>query len=224
MNYVKVLISVLLLSVQFACCEVEAQTASNFTLSSSEPDSKRWYVPQTSRPIGATTQWMSFWFYSTNFFKNASRAHFAVGVRGALSGSNVSGRGITIGHTEEALNGCNDYVSLPEGMRPGMSQIENWFPGGNRLFRESCRPFAGYKDSTWYRVTIHANDTNWVAFWVDDANGNRIDAGYEPAVLDLTSPFNSTLTGLFIGYSGAGGAAYFGSWSMRFAGIQYGWF
>ncbi len=174
---------------------------------------------------------MSFWVYSSSFFRNATRAHFAIGVRGGLTPTSVSGRGITLGHTEEVYKegdnvnyGCADYLPLPEGSRPGMSQIESFFPGGNRLFPTTCRPFAGYKDGTWYRVTIHANDTNWIAYWIDDAKGDRIDAGHEPAVPDFNSPFNLSLTGLFIVYSGDGGAAYRGPWKMRFDGIRTGWF
>lgn len=174
---------------------------------------------------------VSVQFLLGQIFTKSPNSHFAVGIRGSNDAVDAIGRGITIGFThlntppisDPNKGGCQDFLSIPDGLRPAQSQIESFWAGGNYTYADTCRPIAGYEDSKWYTVTIHANDTGWVAFWIDDARGNRIDAGFEPAKWDGNNPVPSGLTGIWIALAhGPGDLTDY--WQVAFQDMTYVWF
>lgn len=193
------------------------------------------HVPRTAKPAHATTQWMQFRFCSRDFFAHSPGSHFAVGLRGEIgfdgsSPVSLEGRGITIGHTcgiprdprDPRRGGCLEFADLPAGTRPGMSQIESFWPGGNFVYADTCRPRAGYRDGAEYRVTIHAHDSDHVAFWIDDGEGSRIDPGSEAGASTVDDPVNPVLTGYWIGLARDDDGSL--PWSMLFSRLRTGWF
>lgn len=195
----------------------------------SDPQPTTWQK-NIPKPPGATTQYLRFKFYSSGYFTKAPLGHFAVALRGDATPTYLDGRGIALGHTHlidppspPNFGGCRQYSPLPG---PGTAQLESFFgsSGGNFVYESTCRPLAvgpGLQDYTWYTFEIHVNDGNWMAFWINDQYGNRIDAGYEPAIQDA-NPVPAGLTKIWLlaaewPSSGTG-------WSVKFQDMEYGWF
>lgn len=196
------------------------------------------------KPPGATRQWMRFWFISHGLMETGR--HVAVGLRGqTFPGLAPTGRGITIGHTngnlyetdpygesqlylfpERIHGGClaNDPNGVPgwppmAGARPGQSQVEIFYPSGNRLYLYSCAPqlpwtplpdrTKGLQDGQWYRYTIEVTDAGQVRFQIEDTAGNIlgnsvVEDGWNPNAIDGVSQW----IGISDGYSVVDGVTY----------------
>jgi hypothetical protein len=174
-------------------------------------------VGTTAKPAGATTQWMTFWFYSDGYFAKQTSGHVATSLFGRYSG-NLSGRGMLIGNTSEK------YEQQPNGSwqltgcaNPNRSQFESYWQTGNHTFPESCSSFQ-WADKTWYGVTMHVNVYGWMYYEVTDIYGSSL---YSSVVHDSWNPENiAANTGFWLAQVLENGS----NWRIQFDLLNVGWF
>lgn len=198
--------------------------------SNDEPGSHFFEVPETERPEGATTQWLSFRFRCEGLTRHSPGSHFAVILLAHLVRDEagaplaLSGRGIALGNTIEAfaaptnLHACGhpDY-----GGSRGLV-LESFWPGGNFLFREACVLDTPLEDGRDYVLHVHARADGWFAAWVDAEASTCERAGKVACVRDAEAHPVIPATGILIAL--ARGANESGPWSVTFDRIGFGWF
>lgn len=175
-------------------------------------------IPSASQPAGVGTQAMSFDFYSENYFSQNPSGHIAVMIKGTWAFDNpktlpneseVSGRGIILGSVAAAPNGC------PSAR---IAQIESFWATGNALIPDTCS--AQLSDNVWYRVTIHANNNRWIAYWITDLSGTVFYAYH--AIQDPGSYISEDLGGWVI--TPAFSSVYAPTWAAYFNNVKTWWF
>ena len=204
-------------------------TPDYFTIGSNDDPARRYFLRKSiARPAGTSTQWLFTRFRSRDLFRHSPGSHFALALRAELGFEpdgvpcTISGRGITLGDTSLA----SPDPAVPEQASPRYggargAQVESFWHGGNFLYRETGLLPDGLRDGCWYHVHLHVHDERWIAFWIDDASGERI-AG--PAVVqdDPGHPVTPGRTGVVIALGR--GADETGPWEAEFRDISSGWF
>ncbi|MEZ4298330.1 MAG: hypothetical protein R3B70_25480 [Polyangiaceae bacterium] len=174
-------------------------------------------VDTTAKPAGATTQWMTFWFYSDGYFTKQTAGHVATALLARIAGG-PSGHGMIVGNTSEKYemqpNGSWQFTGCAN---PHRSQFESYWPDGNHTFPESCSSFQ-WAEKTRYGVTTHANVEGWMYYEVTDVNGNSL---YSSVVHDSSNPVNiAANTGFWLAQAAGDG----GGWRIQFDQVKVGWF
>jgi|GEM_PF-4936865 len=202
------------------------------------------------KPAGATTQFLSFEFESTSFtspgggfFSNSPNSHIAIGLRGEIvtepSLQGGYGRGIILGHSHDRPDpdGCDMLPWIGgDGVRPGSAQVELFTPSSSLMpsivYKSTCGPLmnnasGGLRDNVRYRVTVHANDNGWIAYWIEVGSSFGFFRFRPDNNHVIQVPFaggNSIdLDGIFIGsvrLNEPQGA----DWNIEIKNINYGWF
>jgi hypothetical protein len=194
--------------------------------SSHDAASRYWYLPDVSRPAGASTQWLAFRFRLNGMVAHSPGSHFAVALRARLGfdptgrAISISGRGLTLGDTSLAI----PAIDNPHAQRPGFggargAQIESFWPGGNFLYAETAVFPDGLRDDVWYRLSLHVNDARWIAFELAQGDDEPLRACVGDAV---QHPVIADACGALIGLGRAANET--GEWSAEFRDINCGWF
>lgn len=187
------------------------------------------HLPETLRPSGNATQWLTFLFRSRGMFRHSSASHFAVVLRAQLGYDEagvprrIHGGGITLGDTSLAspAPGSAALGNPAYGGARG-AQIESFRGSDNFLFAASGSLPDGLCDDVWYRVGVHASDAGYIAYWIDpliQAKGDpRMHCVFD-AGRDETS---KAATGILVVLGR--GPHESGPWSAQFRDIRWGWF
>jgi len=198
----------------------------------SQDDAARqyFYVPEVSRPAGATTQWLCFRFRSAGMQRHSAASHFAIALRAELGFDadgqpiSISGRGITWGDTSQAWAPPDNAFAVAPGFGGARgAQVESFWAGGNFLYRQARLLDQGLVDGTNYHVHLHVSDERWVAFWVLDDAGRPIDPAGHACVQDRAEhPVAPDRTGIVIALGRAPRET--GPWQAEFSELEWGWF
>lgn len=185
-----------------------------------------------AKPAGATTAWMSFYWYSDGFFANPSTGapgagHFAFALRGDNDGvTSPKGRGMLIGFNQDYCQPqpapgtpCKPQPTYASGCKIVPSaQVESFWSTGNMVWNTSCYPNA-MKERTWYAVTVHVNDNHWIAYTMRELTTGATT--YSTAVLDTNNVYISdTLRGWWLAHVFSPSWA----WRVSITDLQTGWF
>jgi hypothetical protein len=187
------------------------------------------HLPETPRPSGSATQWLTFLFRSRGMFRCSHASHFAVVLRAQLGYDKagvprrIHGGGITLGDTSLAWP-APDSIAIGDPAYGGArgAQIESFRGADNFLFAASGSFPDGLCDDTWYRVGVHANDAGYIAYWIDPL----IRASGDPQMQCVFDPdrdeTSRTATGILIALGR--GPHETGPWTAQFRDIRWGWF
>lgn len=173
-----------------------------------------WYLPETRRAPGATTQWLSFRVRFEGFARHSPASHFAVVLRARLGFDaagvpcSISGRGMTLGDTSLAHNAAGDAAF---GGARG-AQVESFWPGGNFLFRQAAID-APLRDGHGYAIRLAVDDARRVEFEIDGQVRAVVDRAAHPVIGDATGAL------IALGR----GPAETGDWCARFEDLATGW-
>lgn len=207
-----------------------SQLSRDFDFTSShEAVSHYFYLPETARPAGEATQWMSFLFRSLGMFRHSPESHFAVVLRAQLGFDaddvprRIHGSGITLGDTSLAWPEP-DSTALGDPAYGGArgTQIESFRGADNFLFAASAAFPDGLCDETWYRVGIHANDAGYIAYWIDPLNQAAGDPPMRCVFDAGRDEVSKAATGILIALGR--GPHETGPWQAQFRDIRWGWF
>jgi hypothetical protein len=173
-----------------------------------------WYFPDTTRPPGAATQWLSFRVRFHDFVRHSPASHFAVALRARLGFDaagvprSISGRGITLGDTSLAHNASGD----PEFGGARGAQVESFWPGGNFLYRDTAIE-TPLEDGRWHAVELRVDDERRVTMTLDGVVRRVQDRAGHPVIADATG----ALIALGRGPNEAG------AWQAEFRDLATGW-
>lgn len=188
----------------------------HFEFGSTHDESRHyWYLPESVRRPGATTQWLAFRVRFHDFARHSPASHFAVALRARLGFDaagvprSISGRGLTLGDTSLAHNASGDPAF---GGARG-AQVESFWPGGNFLFRATALD-APLEDGRWYSVELHVNDERWTAFTLDGVTRCVQDRAAHPVIADASGAL------IALGR----GPHESGPWQAEFRDLATGWF
>lgn len=134
------------------------------------------------------------------------------------------------------------------GARPGQSQVEIFYPTGNRLYQSSCAPHMpiintsfgpypdrskGLQDGQWYRYNIEVTNAGQVRFQISDTAGNLlansvVEDGWNPAAIDGITQWIGISDGSGMAQSlctttYCEGSAFEPYWSLNVTQIEGGW-
>lgn len=188
------------------------------------------HLAETPPPAGASTQWLSFRFLARDFFRHSPGSHFAVVLRACLGRDatgrpvSISGRGMTLGDTSQAIAPADNAHALNPGFGGARgAQAESFWPGGNFLWREARLLDDGLRDDVAYRIELHVSEQRWIAFRILDDDGCPLDPRGGVEVQDAAGhPVDVAATGVLIALGRGGGET--GPWQVEFSEIRCGWF
>lgn len=202
-------------------------------------------VSNTNRPVGATTQWLVFEFYTVNYRARGSHAPLVL-----FHDDVLHGWGAFIGDNAGSPQGCGSsarFNSQIEGWiqtvqppgSPPYSPTANWqsytFNGsnscGNEMYNGTVPIYGGYNVPK-YRFEMQASTGHWVSYriqeWVYGMTGWQTFTDWKTLDVDTGSwaftPLNwlTGTEGILIGATKAVVGS--GSWSINLVNVDCGWF
>ncbi|MFA5684618.1 MAG: hypothetical protein WC995_08730 [Lysobacteraceae bacterium] len=201
-----------------------------FTINDGDAAGER-YFHRTDCPRrpGAGVQWLRFALRADGFFRHSPASHFAIALRARLGFDaagrpcSISGRGITLGDTSQAVAPADNLHARVGGFGGARgAQVESFWPGGNFLYRQARLLDAGFVDGLTYRVELTVDDQREVGFCLDaETAGGRWRRIGAARVRDRAAHPVEPADGLLIALGRGGGET--GPWSVRFSDIQWGW-
>lgn len=145
------------------------------------------YVPTTVRPLGATTQWVTFNVRAVGQYE-LTGDHATVVLRTNQLHPPMNallGHGITIGDVGNYPQNPQGYKSCSQAGKPAFNTQVEWFndPTGNALFQSTCSTvgMSGAYPYPTYSIKVHSADNGYVAVWGADGIGRAVNTGHLPS-------------------------------------------